>query len=243
MAYAAIERNFLVYMHINKVNGKVYVGITHHSNPIKRWGYSGDKYMHNTKFIHAIHKYGWDSFDHIILCRTTKERAIILEKTLIAHYKRINMSYNLADGGEGMDRITELNRQRISQRMKENHPMKGKHHTAEARAKISEANRNRIYTEEQKKQIATVGELGRETMRKRGWWMSEESRKRATEKISMVVLQFDKKGNFIREFSSTREADEFYSSGRGHHIADVCNGKRKSSYGFIWKYKEERRTA
>lgn len=233
---------FIVYLHVNKINDHVYVGITHHVNPYRRWGYSGQKYNHSVKFLHAINKYGWENFDHIILCRTNKENAIVLEKTLIAHYKRLGICYNLAEGGEGSDCITEYNRKKISERMRTNHPMKGKHHTPEARAKISEAGKKRVYTEEQKKQIAKVGELGRETMRKRGYWAPEESIRRIAEKHSKPVLQLDLDGNIIAEFPSATIADKTFSNGKGHHIGSVCNGDRKTAYGFKWRYKEERRS-
>lgn len=234
---------YIVYMHVNKLNGKVYVGITHHSNPNKRWGYGGQKYNHSTKFLHAIAKYGWDSFDHIVLCKTTKERAIVMEKVLIAHYKRIGMSYNIGEGGEGSQSFSEETKAKLKA-YKSAHPaMAGRHHTPEAKAKISEAGKRRIYTEEQKKQIAKAGELGRETMRKRGYWLSEESIKKMTEKLSRPVLQLDLDGNVIAEFASASLADKALSSGKGHHIDSVCNGKRKTAYGYKWAYKEERRTA
>lgn len=233
---------YLVYMHVNKINGKVYVGITHHVNPNKRWGYSGQHYNHCNKFVNAINKYGWNNFEHIILCRTNKDKAIVLERTLIAHYKRLGISYNLADGGEGTECITEENRKKLSERMRTNHPMKGKHHTTETRAKISEAGKRRVYTEEQRRQIARVGELGRETMKKRGYWIPEEGIKRIIEKNSKPVLQLDLDGNVIAEFASATIADKSFSNGKGHHIGSVCNGKRNTAYGFKWRYKEERRS-
>lgn len=233
---------FLVYMHVNKINGKVYVGMTHHVNPNKRWGYSGQLYTHSVKFANAINKYGWDNFEHIILCRTTKDRAIAIEKTLIAHYKKLGISYNLADGGEGTECITEKNRKIISERMRNNHPMKGKHHTPEARARISEANRRRIYTEAQKAQLREAGKIGRAKMKSKDWHYPEESRRRTAEALSKPVLQLDLNGNVLHEFPSTRVADEFVNNGkRNNHIADVCNGKRKTASGYMWKYKEERR--
>jgi group I intron endonuclease len=226
-------------MHINNINGKVYVGITHHANPNRRWGYSGQKYTHCKKFLNAINKYGWENFDHIIICRTSKEKAIVLETSLIAYYKKLNMSYNLSDGGDGAESITEENRRAISKRMRENHPMKGKHHTPEARAKISEAGKKRIYTEKQKEQIRAAGEIGRQTMRNRGWVFTEDGKKNLIEKHSFPVIQLDITGNILNRYSSASEADRVMSNGKGHHISDVCNGKRKTAYGYMWKYEQK----
>ena len=56
-------------------------------------------------------------------------------------------------------------------------------------------------------------------------------------KLSKVVLQYDKSGNFVREWPSTMEVQRqkgFASS----YISACCLGKLKSAYGFIWKYKE-----
>ena len=232
---------FIVYMHVNKTNGHVYVGITHHVNPNKRWGYSGQKYTHCIKFIHAIKKYGWDNFDHIILCRTTKERAIVIERALIAHYKRLGISYNLGEGGEGSQSFSEETRAKLRSIKSANPAMRGRHHTPEAKAKISEANRKRVYTEKQKEQIRKAGELGRAKMKSKDWHYPEESRRKMAKSLSIPVLQLDLNGNIIREFASTAEADKFINNGKKcNHIADVCNGKRKTASGYIWRYKERR---
>ena len=53
---------------------------------------------------------------------------------------------------------------------------------------------------------------------------------------SKAVLQFDKQNNFIREFISTNEAARFFNRPKSH-IHDVANNKRKSAFGFIWRYK------
>ena len=59
------ENNYTVYMHKNKINGKVYIGITK-QNPEHRWG-NGKNYKKGLRFNNAIQKYGWDNFKHIIL--------------------------------------------------------------------------------------------------------------------------------------------------------------------------------
>ena len=54
---------YCIYIHINKINNKVYIGQSH--NIQKRWMPSN--YKGCTKFYNAIKKYGWDNFQHKIL--------------------------------------------------------------------------------------------------------------------------------------------------------------------------------
>jgi hypothetical protein len=52
------------------------------------------------------------------------------------------------------------------------------------------------------------------------------------------VLQYDLKENFIKEWNFVLEAAHFLGKNQGAGITEVCNGKRKSIYGYIWKYKK-----
>ena len=84
-----MENNYCVYCHLNKINGKRYIGITKHGdNPEKRWRY-GSGYAHQEKGLGgAIQKYGWHNFDHIILKEhLTLEDALRQEKYYIKEYK------------------------------------------------------------------------------------------------------------------------------------------------------------
>lgn len=40
----------------------------------------------------------------------------------------------------------------------------------------------------------------------------------------------------LREFNNANEAARFLGKERGVHIHDVCNGKRKTAYGYKWRY-------
>ena len=64
--------NYCVYAHVNKQNGKVYVGMT--DNPVKRWK-GGFGYHDNPQFYEDICSIGWENFSHDILddCLTYEE--------------------------------------------------------------------------------------------------------------------------------------------------------------------------
>lgn len=92
---------YSVYIHINKLNNKVYIGITS-QNPYKRWG-NGKNYKKTSYFRNAIDKYGWDNFIHKILyINLSKEEACKKEIDLIKEYKsnERKYGYNNSLGGE-----------------------------------------------------------------------------------------------------------------------------------------------
>lgn len=55
---------------------------------------------------------------------------------------------------------------------------------------------------------------------------------------SKKVIQYDLNGDFIKQWNSTREIE---NNLKLNHtcISDCCNGKQKTAYGYIWKYKED----
>lgn len=94
----AKENKYCVYMHKNKINGKIYIGQT--CSLKTRW-YS-ECYKDSSYFYRAIKKYGWDNFEHIILKdHLTLEEADQIEKEAIFHFDSTNRDkgYNLLSGG------------------------------------------------------------------------------------------------------------------------------------------------
>ena len=94
------ENNYCVYMHVNKINDKKYIGITK-NKPEDRWQ-NGHGYKRQI-FYKAIQKYGWDNFDHIILFENlSEEEACKKEIELISLHKSDNKNYgyNISHGGE-----------------------------------------------------------------------------------------------------------------------------------------------
>ena len=129
--------NYTIYMHKNKINGKIYIGQTS-QNPIKRWD-SGRGYETSSRFYNALLKYGWNNFEHIILySNLSQEEANKIEEELIEYYQSQNedFGYNIKAGGN-------------------NH-----HHTEETKKKIGLANSQSLlgnkWTEEQKELISKM---------------------------------------------------------------------------------------
>ena len=58
------EKRYCVYTHTNKINNKIYVGMTS-LKPEQRWN-KGQGYSQQPKFYQDIEKYGWDNFIHKI---------------------------------------------------------------------------------------------------------------------------------------------------------------------------------
>lgn len=152
------DRHWCVYMHTNKLNNKVYVGITS-GEPEKRWK-NGNGYPKKQQpvFYRAIKKYGWDNFEHIVFIKdVSKAEAVKIEISLIAlyktncnKYKQPSYGYNMTDGGEGSvgRPISDEAKRKLSDQMKgrfvgDKNPFYGKAHTDDARQKMSKKHRGR----------------------------------------------------------------------------------------------------
>lgn len=107
------EKIYSVYIHINNINGKVYIGITC-QNPLKRW-LNGKGYVDNKHFYRSIKKYGWDNFEHkVIKNNLTKDEAENMEMELIKEFQSFNpeYGYNVSLGGSHNGKHSEQTRKK-----------------------------------------------------------------------------------------------------------------------------------
>ena len=93
--------------------------------------------------------------------------------------------------------------------------------------KISHYNRNYKHSEETKIKMS---------LSHKGKTISLQQKEDIRKSLSKPILQFDKKGNFIREFNSIKEAMVIYNNNAS--IVQVLKGRRKTASGFKWKYKK-----
>ncbi len=156
-------RKFKIYAHINKINGKIYIGQTCR-DVNRRWA-NGLGYKGNNHFNNAIKKYGWDNFEHIVLFDDlSQEMANIIEEYLIKKYDTTNKKhgYNMRSGGSnlcGSDnpnygrKHSEESKEIISKKAKirfsnkENHPRYGACLSDAIKEKIRLGNSKKYSTE------------------------------------------------------------------------------------------------
>lgn len=216
--------NFTVYMHINRINGKKYIGIT--SQPPKgRWR-NGKGYKGQRRFYAAIKSYGWENFDHVILFTgLTKEEAESKEVELIKEHRSNNLSYgyNIENGGV----IHKLSEEQKEHLRKIN---TGKKHSSETKQKISDSHKGlsrqwligRKHTEETKHKMSVSRSGGRNPKAK-------------------PIYQYDLLGNLVAEYDCMESAKNSLGIKSTSHISRCCAGKRGKAYGSMWSFSKEKK--
>lgn len=211
---------WLVYSHTNKITGKIYIGITSKS-PERRWR-NGEGYIRCKHFYSAIQKYGWDSFEHSILLEgLTEKQAKNEEQKLIRKNKRLGISYNITDGGDGNVgwRMSNETKEKIAK------AHSGKKLTEEHKKHIGESGKGRIVSEKTREKISNsklghdvsnetrnkIGEKSREYFKThdsafKGKHHTEESiRLNILHQKRTVTYIYDIFGNLVRIYNSKSE--------------------------------------
>jgi hypothetical protein len=156
-----------------------------------------------------VNKYGFEV--QIIAENVTRNQAGKIEMELIAHLGRRQMD----EGGTLVNRSLGGDGGNI-----------GYTHTEEYKQKLSEDRKGKCTRKER--------QLSKEAKEK----ISQKLKQRETT-WNKPVLQFDKQGNFIKEYPSAKIAKKETGA---KNIFEVASGYKnqlyKSSGGFIWKYKE-----
>lgn len=218
---------YIVYQHINKINDKIYIGITSRK-PEERWGTKGSNYKSSPHFYSAIQKYGWDNFEHNILFKNlTKEQACIKEQELIKYYNSTNrdFGYNSTSGGEVFTLNAEARRKK-SLAMMGNKNGLGHPCSEEKKVKISKAQKGRQLTNQHKEKPSIAAS-------QRHVPCSKEKR----EKLSKNYP--NKKKIYCEELN--RVFDSVQQCGKelgipATNITKLCNGRGKTLKGYHFRY-------
>lgn len=203
-----------IYKIENQINGKVYIGKTL-KTPEERFKIhiqdSKKLEISNRPLYKAFNKYGVDNFTISVIEECSDEIVNDREVYWIEIYGSFKYGYNATLGGDG------------------------KHY----------CDYDLIYAlyEEGKniKEISSITGYDKLTCKvaldNRG--ITHEKRvARGREKISKPILQLDPiTEEIVGIYSSIQEAYNALGKQHSGHIAGVCNGKRKTAYGYKWRYK------
>lgn len=210
------SKKFLVYMHRLKLDGRVYIGQTCMSLK-QRSGSNGCRYKNCTKFYNAIQKYGWNNFEHIVLYQNlTLDEANRKEKELIEKYNSINNGFNLVAGGRNHTWSEEDKKKMRQRNLGNKNPNWGKPRSEETKRKIGQANR-----------ISQLGKFHTEETKQK---MSQSNKKYQP----IICVETGKKYDYM--IDAALDVSNKKQSG---HIKEVCEGKRKTAFGYHWKYFEK----
>lgn len=207
-----------IYQITNDINGKIYIGKTMRSIQERFREHCRDytkRNMENRPLYRAMQKYGIENF-HIELLEETdnpEER----ECFWIEEKGSFKYGYNATVGGDGKKYIDyDL----VVATYKEL-PVMAK---VAKKLNISEDSVSRIL---HSRNIITLSSNDANII-----------------SVGKIVNQYDKEGKYLQSFPSAKAAAESLgkitssSNGASSHISDVCRGKRKTAYGYIWKFSE-----
>lgn len=228
---------YSVYMHIFP-NGKVYIGITS-VTPFERWA-NGRGYHNNSFMTNAILKYGWENIKHeILFTGLTKAEAEAKEIELIKYYNSTDRQYgyNIALGGSSVGKHSEETKRKISESHK---GMKYDKSFSDKMSEIKRGNKNRLgipCSEETKRKISKANK-GKNAGANNYFYGKRFIGKNNPTSIS--VCRYSMSGEYIDTKESARQYSEVLNkSNVNAHILECCKGKRKSAYGYLWKYASE----
>lgn len=200
-----------IYKIYNDINDKVYIGKTNYLLEKRFQEHIRDsrKNQENRPLYNAMNKYGVEHFKIEQIEECDIQIADEREKYWIEFLQTFKYGYNATLGGDGK---SYLDYELIYATYLETNSIK---ETA-------------LVVSCDEKSVSTILDI---------YGITKEDRiKNMALKKSNIVAMIDKKTNkIIKVFNGTREAGRFLNKTH-QHIQEVCQGKRKSAYGYLWRY-------
>ena len=251
------KKYHFIYKTTNKLNGKYYIGM--HSTDNLNDGYLGS----GNRLRYSVRKYGEENFEREILEFVDSREELKKREEEVVNLDEIAKKdcMNLTIGGEGGDRRTGKKHKKESIE-KIRSSLKGKTKSEETKNKIRQSSKGRGLGKKLSQEIKDKISLSKKGIpsKLKGVPRSEEVKRKISEnlkgkntgkrkpmteevknkigiankyKCTKKVVQINKKGNVVRVWNSISEAEKELGT---YHIGKVCNGIRKTSGGFYWKF-------
>ena len=169
----------------------------------------------------------------------------------IEKYNTYNKGYNSTKGGDGTKgiKLTEERKQKLLEGQNKAR-LEGKYdswyNSKELKRQTSEQFKGRVWTDEQRQQISNSLKGRKHTEEEKSKVSEALKEKYANgyvnegqiKAVSKPVLQYTLEGELVNEFCSLSNAANFMGKKDPKQIRKVCQGKKDSVYGYIWKFKE-----
>ena len=240
--YPTLKKIPAVYIITNNVNGKSYVGETVNlKRRMEEYIYPNRR---DGRIIHkALNKYGIDNFmfEFYYFPSFQKEDLLQLEEYMIQSYNSlIPNGYNICPKGTssvGVKFSKETREKMKKSRIKEVHKydaLSGKY--IESYISVDDAAES---SSGSASNISVCSNGGRKTAYGFIWSYKKVDLVAPVERVGVTlakkIQQRSLNGNIIGGFLTLNEAAR--SVGGNHsNICNVCNGKNKSAYGYLWLY-------
>lgn len=208
-----------IYKITNDINNKIYIGKTNLSIQKRFKEHCRDSLRdknENRPLYRAMNKYGIKHFHIEEIEDCLPEEASNKEIYWIGYYHSYDKGYNATIGGDGKNLYDHF---AIANRLKElPYPIDV--------AKEFNCSVDTVYIIAKEFNITVLNKGSVEVSKKR-------------------IAQYSKNNEFIQYFESSAAAGRWIydqgkcatlNSGVRSHISDCANGKRKTAYGYIWKY-------
>lgn len=201
-----------IYKITNQINGKMYIGKTEDTIEERLKGHYRDykkPRCEKRPLYDAMNKYGIENFIiEEVEYVALNENLAEREQYWIEYYDTFHNGYNATKGGDGKRLLDyDLIIKTYQELQNEKETAKQCNCDVTTVRKILRANNI---------EIKTSGQV-----------------------LSQPIDQYDLQGNFIQTLASSAEASRLVAkgkSGEASHIRDACKGKRKTAYGYIWKF-------
>lgn len=207
-----------IYKITNDINDKIYIGKTNLTISKRFQEHCRDcksLSKESRPLYAAMNKYGIEHFSIQELEQCSTEKASEREQFWIEYYQTYKNGYNATFGGDGKQLFSH---EQIAYLLEKNPYPK----------EIAELVGCSTDT------VCIVAKEYNIKVKNKGQFHNQKQ-----------VAAYNKDGTFIQKFDSVQLAGEWcvklgycstMNSGVRSHIAEVANGKRKSAYGFLWKY-------
>jgi group I intron endonuclease len=218
-----------IYLVINKLNGKKYVGQSIQNDINTRWKYhkSVDRRYIGLILYNAYKKHGYDNFEYKIICICFDEDTNKYEKEYIKKYNSLYPNgYNLLEGGENK-KHNEYTKKLLSSKLKGiNHPNFGKILSEQHVLNIQKSLKKKYEENTQlDKNIHKV-----ETKIK----ISQKIKEYVKNNTKFYINKYDLNNNLIEKYYSYGQASSEGNINKTYLIK-ILKSENKIGKGFIWE--------